>query len=578
MKKPLLTVVAALLVGAASAQITWYNPLDQEQCVIQNQAFEQEIGHTYVRLPERAREQVSQAIWNLSRNSAGLAIHFYSDAPHIEVRYTVAQRLAMDHMPATGVSGVDLYAIDSDGAMTHFAGKYSFRDTITYTYDAIKRDRNHNMGYEYRLYLPLYNTVKWLEIGIPQGSSLKFVPRRKEKPIVAYGTSIAQGGCASRPAMAWTNILERKMDRPVINLGFSGNGHLDKPIIEMMGEIDAAAYILDCYPNLVGRDKDEVVRLTVDAVRSLHAQHPATPIIIAAFSGYPNAPLSENHAAMQQKMDEAGRESLRQLEAEGIDNVRYLTPQQMNIPSDGTVDNVHLTDLGMQSIADAYETLLREMLHEPSGHTVTTHPVTQRGEPFMYEWRERHTQILTMNEADAPERLIIGNSIINYWGGEPLAKLQSGPESWKKYMEPRGFRNLGFGCDRIEHVLWRVYHGELDGFEAREIILAIGTNNLWRDDDAEIARGMVHLVKAIRDRQPNAELKVMAILPRRDMEQRVASANKAIAEALKPLGITIIDAGSALMGRDGKIDESCFRDGLHPNEKGYGKIVKFICK
>ena len=232
----------------------------------------------------------------------------------------------------------------------------------------------------------------------------------------------------------------------------------------------------------------------------------------------------------------------------------------------------------MQSIADAYETLLREILHEPSGHTVTTHPVTQRGEPFMYEWRERHTQILTMNEADAPERLIIGNSIINYWGGEPLAKLQSGPESWNKYMEPRGFRNLGFGCDRIEHVLWRVYHGELDGFEAREIVLAIGTNNLWRDDDAEIARGMVHLVKAIRDRQPNAELKVMAILPRRDMEQRVASANKAIAEALKPLGITLIDDGSALMGRDGKIDESCFRDGLHPNEKGYGKIVKFICK
>ena len=72
--------------------------------------------------------------------------------------------------------------------------------------------------------------------------------------------------------------------------------------------------------------------------------------------------------------------------------------------------------------------------------------------------------------------------------------------------------------------------------------------------------------------------KVMAILPRRDMEQRVASANKAIAEALKPLGITLIDDGSALMGRDGKIDESCFRDGLHPNEKGYGKIVKFICK
>lgn len=578
MKNLVLSLAAMLLCGAGSAQTVWHNPLEQEQCVIQNQGFEHETGHSYVRLPDRARDNVSQAIWNLSRNSAGLAIHFYSDAPHIEVRYTVAQHLAMEHMPATGVSGVDLYAIDSDGAMTHLAGQYSFRDTVMYAYDAIKGDRNHNMGYEYRLYLPLYNTVKWLEIGVPQGSSLKFIPRRKEKPIVVYGTSIAQGGCASRPAMAWTNILERKMDRPVINLGFSGNGRLDKGVIDLIGEIDAAAYILDCYPNLTGFDKAEVVSRTVEAVRSLRASHPSTPIVVTAFSGYPDSHLIESRAATEQRLDEAGREAMRQIEEEGMGNVHYITPEQLAMPKEATVDYVHLTDMGMQRMADICETVLREMMHEPSGGTVTTHPVTQRGEPFMYEWRERHTEILEMNAAAAPERVIIGNSIINYWGGEPLAKSQNGPESWEKYMASRGFRNLGFGCDRIENVLWRIYHGEIDGFRAKEVVLAIGTNNLWRDDDAEIARGMAHLVRAIRDRQPDAEIKVMAILPRRDMEERVASVNKAIAEALKPLGITLTDAGRELLGRDGRIDESCFRDGLHPNEKGYGRIVKYICR
>lgn len=578
MKNFAFFLAAMLLFGTAPAQTAWHNPLEEDQCVIQNQGFVKEIGHSYVRLPDRAREKVPQAVWNLSRNSSGLAIHFYSDASHIEVRYSVEQRRSMDHMPATGVSGVDLYAINSDGVMTHLSGQYSFRDTITYTYDAIKSDRNHKMGYEYRLYLPMYNTVKWLEIGVPHGASFKFVPCRREKPIVVYGTSIAQGGCASRPAMAWSNILERRMDRPVINLGFSGNGRLDKGVIEMIGEIDAAAYILDCYPNLTGFEKQEVVRRTVDAVRSLRARHSSTPIVVTSFSGYPDSHLIESRAATEQRLDEAGREAMRLIEEEGIGNVHYITPEQLSMPDEATVDYVHLTDIGMQRMADTYETVLRKMLHEPSGGTVTTHPVTQRGELFMYEWRERHTEILEMNAAAAPERVIIGNSIINYWGGEPLAKSQNGPESWERYMAPRGFRNLGFGCDRIENVLWRIYHGEIDGFKAREVVLAIGTNNLWRDDDAEIARGMVHLVKAIRDRQPDAEIKVMAILPRRDMEQRVASVNKAIAETLKPLGITLIDAGGELLGRDGKIDESCFRDGLHPNEKGYRKIVRYICR
>lgn len=578
MKKLCLTLATMLLAGAASAQTVWHNPLEEKQCVIQNQGFEQEIGHSYVRLPDRARENVSQAIWNLSRNSSGLAIHFYSNAPQIDVRYTVAQGHAMNHIPATGASGVDLYAIDSDGEMTHLSGKYSFRDTVTYTYDAIKSDRYHDRGYEYRLYLPPYNTIKWLEIGIPQESSLEFIPRRLEKPIVVYGTSIAQGGCASRPAMIWSNILERKMDRPVINLGFSGNGRLDKEVLDLIGEIDAAAYILDCYPNLTAFEKSDVTNRTVEAVRSLRANHPTTPIIITAFSGYPDSHLIDSRAAIEQRLDEAAREAMQQIEADGIVNVRYITPQQLAMPKDATVDYVHLTDRGMQRIADVYDNVLREMMHEPIGGSITTTPVTQRREPQLYEWRKRHSAILEMNTSDAPERVIIGNSIINYWGGEPDAPVKNGPNIWKKHMTPKEYRNLGFGYDRIENVLWRIYHGEIDGFEAREVVLAIGTNNLGRDDDAEIARGMAHLVEAIRQRQPNAEIKVMAILPRRDMEQRVASVNQAIAEALKPLGITLLDAGKKLMGRDGKIDESCFCDGLHPNEKGYGRIVKYICR
>ncbi len=560
------------------AQTKWYNPLQTDVPVVQNQGFSDEIGKSYVRLPDRAKDKVRPAVWNLSRNSAGLSIHFYSNAPQIEIRYGVTSRFAMDHMPATGVSGVDLYAINSDGDWLNLWGNYKFGDTITYKYSNIIKDAYHNAGYEYRLYLPLYNTVKWLEIGVPEEASFEFIPKRKEAPVVVYGTSIAQGGCASRPAMGWTNILERSLDRPVINLGFSGNGRLEKEVLDFICEIDAGVYILDCFPNLASVQKEEVVRLTVEAVKQLRKSHPSVPILLCAHVGYTDAGINPERNALQTRVNEAGKEALSQLEKEGITGLYYLGFDELDMPADARVDYVHLTDFGMTVQAAAYEKKLREILHEPTGETVTTRPVSQRREPLMYEWKKRHNEILSMNESNPPKRVIIGNSIVNYWGGMPVARVQNGPKSWTKYMEPAGFRNLGYGYDRIENVLWRVYHGELDGYEAEEVVIKIGTNNIGRDNDEEIVNGLVLLLKAVRQRQPKAKIKVLGILPRRDKEERVAGLNKTIAEAIAPLGLSFTDVGAPLLGKDGKIDESCFTDGLHPNEKGYGKIVKKICK
>lgn len=560
------------------AQTKWYNPLQIDVPVIQNQGFSDEIGKSYVRLPDRAKDKIRPAVWNLSRNSAGLSIHFYSNAPQIEIRYGVTSRFAMDHMPATGVSGVDLYAINSDGNWLNLWGNYKFGDTITYKYSNIIKDAYHNAGYEYRLYLPLYNTVKWLEIGVPEEASFEFIPKRKEAPVVVYGTSIAQGGCASRPAMGWTNILERSLDRPVMNLGFSGNGRLEKEVLDFICEIDAGVYILDCFPNLASVQKEEVVRLTVEAVKQLRKSHPSVPILLCAHVGYTDAGINSERNALQTRVNEAGKEALSQLEKEGITGLYYLGFDELDMPADARVDYVHLTDFGMMVQAAAYEKKLREILHEPTGETVTTRPVSQRREPQMYEWKKRHNEILSMNESNPPKRVIIGNSIVNYWGGTPVARVQNGPKSWMKYMEPAGFRNLGYGYDRIENVLWRVYHGELDGYEAEEVVIKIGTNNIGRDNDEEIVNGLVLLLKAVQQRQPKAKIKVLGILPRRDKEERVAGLNKTIAEAIAPLGLSLTDVGAPLLGKDGKIDESCFTDGLHPNEKGYGKIVKKICK
>ena len=176
------------------------------------------------RLPGKAEKTVRPAVWNLSRHSTGLCVRFVIDATTIQARWTVTNKnLAMPHMPATGVSGLDLYVKGTAGKWQWVANGRPAAETTTTQLAAGLAAGDK----EYMLYLPLYNGVSSVEIGLPKGASLKKAdprPAGTEKPMVFYGTSITQGGCASRPGMVHTAILGRKLDRPVINLGFSGKG------------------------------------------------------------------------------------------------------------------------------------------------------------------------------------------------------------------------------------------------------------------------------------------------------------------------------------------------------------------
>ncbi len=143
-------------------------------------------------------------------------------------------------------------------------------------------------------------------------------------------------------------------------------------------------------------------------------------------------------------------------------------------------------------------------------------------------------------------------------------------------MRPAGFHNLGYGWDRIENVLWRVYHGELDGYKAEEVTLMIGTNNLGISSDDEIVAGLRFLLSAIKQRQPTARIKVIGILPRRDHENWVVNINRRIRQMAETGWYTFKNPGTKLLQEDGKINESLFSDGLHPNEEGYKRIVDEI--
>ena len=560
--------------------ITWLDPEKSSFSVIEGQAWPGEVASFYDRLPQRAEKDVRQPVWGLSKHAAGLVIRFRSNAKEIKVRYGVGGDVAMDHMPATGVSGLDLYAKDGDGNLHWLRGNRSFGDTVRYDFKNINlKERYHDLGREYQLYLPLYNSVEWMEIGVEQVAIFEPTPLRQEKPIVVYGTSIAQGACASRPGMAWTAILGRNMDRPLVNLGFSGNGRLEPELIDLLAEIDAKIYVLDCLPNL-GPNKDrsveEVERKIIASVKTLKEKRPNTPILLVEHSGYSEASLNLERSAVPEKLNAALQKTFLQLKSEGVAGLYRISKSELNLGLDDYVDGTHPSDLGMQAHAKACEASIRAILNEPMGSISTTIPVTQRREPHLYDWEKRHQELLKMNKSNPPKVAFLANSIIHYWASLPEATIARGTNSWKKYLEPLKVQNHGFGWDRVENVLWRVYHDELDDLALDHVIIAIGTNNFGLNSNEEIVAGLENLADAITVRQPNAKIHISGIYPRRNQEERVAQINLLISQMANLINVDFTDPGQSLLGEDGKIDEGLFADGLHPNKKGYDLLAPLI--
>lgn len=570
--------ILALLLGCAAAtsqaQYKWENPLGQSSPTLRGQGWPNELKESYTRLPQRAQEKVRADVWNLSRQSAGLSVGFRSNAPEIKVRYVVTGGLSMPHMPATGVSGIDLYATDADGRSRWCGGKYAFNDTITYTYSGLTYAADYGHGYEYQLFLPLYNQVSWMEIGVPADASFRFLPASQDKPLVIYGTSIAQGACASRPGMAWGNIVGRTLEHPVVNLGFSGNGKLESELFDLLSEIDAKLYLIDCMPNLPGKEASAVIYdRTLAGVKKLRTRSQA-PILLVEHSGYTNEFSSKSTAESYQVANVELRKAYEALTKEGIADLHYLTKAEIGLSMDAMVEGVHPTDLGMQQYADSYVKKIREILNETANGPTSCIPCRQQRDP--YDWNDRHQQVMELNRQSAPEILMIGNSITHFWGGEPIAEHQNGKKAWNGLFKGKKVRNLGFGWDRTENVLWRIFHGELDGYRAKHIFLMIGTNNLPSNTDEEVIQGICEVVKNIRLHQPEAKLCVLGILPRREMEARVKKVNSELQKQLPTTGVTYIDLTPQLTEPSGTIDSSLFLDGLHPNEKGYERIAKVL--
>lgn len=303
---------------------------------------------TFDRLPARAHGVVPAAVWDLSRHSAGMYVEFESDARELSVRYELLKgELAMAHMPATGVSGLDLYAKDGD----------RWRWVAVFAPDAKRCEGVLVSGLDpgtraYRLYLPLYNGIESLEIGVADGDRIVPLARRDERPVVMYGTSIVHGACASRPGMAWPAILGRKLNAPVINLGFSGSARMEPEVGALLAELDAAAYVIDCAPNM---NAAQITERTIPLVERLRRERPDAPILLIEDRRYGYGWVRGAGRAKNEQNAAALAAAYADFTARGVKNLAYVPSGALlgDEPEESMTDGSHPSDLGMSLYAKA---------------------------------------------------------------------------------------------------------------------------------------------------------------------------------------------------------------------------------
>ena len=332
--------------------------VDGKLLPIEGRAFN-DVEHYYDRLPAGVTTNVNGGVRSMKHHTSGMQFRFVTDSKKLSFKWVpYNQSLAMDHMPASGVSGIDVYRFDAK------SGRWLYVKTgrITNAKGA-QMQIPWTPGTPCLVNLPLYNGVKEFSLGVEPDATVSALGPRKsgvDKPVVFYGTSITHGGCCSRPGLAFVNIVGRDLDVPVVNLGFSGSGVMEFEMSEHLARIDASCYVLDCLWNMVSlssgvRNGRSVEENYEPFIRNLRAKRPDVPIVMAE--------MCDVYCGGKNAKDKYIKQLYDKLVAEGWKNLVYLPKDDMYTGDlEGTVDGCHPNDWGMMSLARAFGGAVRKAL------------------------------------------------------------------------------------------------------------------------------------------------------------------------------------------------------------------------
>ena len=324
--------------------------------------FDEKDGQ-YVRMPGEVSEKVSHGVFKLSKQTSGGRLRFRTDSPFIALRCIAPVFRPMSHMSILGMFGFSLYV---DGRS--FGRVMPTPDAvITPASEGIVFGGSCNIPafagegmHDIEIFFPLYGGVKVLDVGLKEGAQTEeAVPYKYKKPIVFYGSSVTQGACASRPGCDFVNTLSRLLDADVLNLGFSGNGNAEAPMIEYLSGLDAAAFVFDY--NYYASKPDRVLPPHLSIYEALREKNPNTPIIMIDKPGSDYDPIG------YEKRSEFIKNTYETALSRGDTLVAMVDAYDLfgDENRDGClVDNNHPNDFGFYKMAKNLEPVLKNLLEK----------------------------------------------------------------------------------------------------------------------------------------------------------------------------------------------------------------------
>jgi hypothetical protein len=328
--------------------IVWFDAQEEPFSLVGFEWIKQDS--VYRRLPVHPNWEIRSGVDELANWTAGGQIRFRTDSKRILVKVELSAKSGMYHMPATGQSGFDLYMVD-EGIQRYLKTSRFSPDTIAYQAELFNADENHLRTFT--LNFPLYNGVNSLKIGLEYKSGIQAPPPFSfPGKIVIYGTSITQGGCVSRPGMAYSNIISRKLDAQFVNLGFSGNGRGEPALAHLISQIsDVSLIILDYEANA----SKTIVNTLEPFIDILREEQPDTPILIMSKTRYARAIEGSKGYELLLSNRDFQEMLVNEKKAAGDKNIYFLDGSTVlgDDYDECTVDGVHTSDLGSKRIADA---------------------------------------------------------------------------------------------------------------------------------------------------------------------------------------------------------------------------------
>lgn len=310
----------------------------------------------YHRVDTLKYNDMPTAVKKLFTHSTGMFVTFKTNAKTVYAKWCVTDKKMNLNLTAIANKGLDIYVKNKEGQW-----QYAFsRGTEEKCNEQKILENLDGFEKEILVYLPLYDEVKSLDIGVPENTTFAELQNPFKKNIIIYGSSIVHGASAGRAGMTYPAIMSRRTGLNFINYGLSGNARMEKELAHMLGDQNPDLFILDCVPN---SSPEQITERTSYLVNYLREKHPNTPIILIPTIVREVSHFNETWKVRNALQIKNWKNEYEKLIKSGVKHLYYLDNEKLiGDDHEGTTDGVHPNDLGFMRMADNIQPFVIQVL------------------------------------------------------------------------------------------------------------------------------------------------------------------------------------------------------------------------